>query len=591
VDIGAISDRTVPGIFLRQAARLGDRVFLHHWTGERWEPMSWDRMRDLALRVATRLVDLGIQPHDRVLLMSPNRIEWSYTDLGIQCAGAVSVPVYASSTEETTQQIAANSEAVVAVAAGEEEAAKLRSAAGLRCVVTMDRDLAGWASGEFLDRHRPEVERRLAGVQPDDLATIIYTSGTTGEPKGVVLLHRNLIDMARSCLQAFTIGEQDVGLSFLPLAHVLERESSFVVGMMAGTSGYLARSIEGLVDDLRDVRPTIMVSVPRVYEKMFDRVNEQVAAAPALRRMLFNWAVATGRRRAEGRPAPGYALADRLVLSRLRTALTGGRLRFFVSGGAPLARDVEAFFWAIGVKILQGWGMTETTSGATSNTETEHRYGTVGRALPGVELRVAEDGEILVRGPGIMQGYFRNEQATAEVLDAEGWLRTGDVGELDDGGFLTLTDRKKDLIKTAGGKYVAPQPIEARLQEDPGVERALVIGDGRPYCVALMVPNWEHLRGALRLAGTAGRAELAEDPRVRDYLQARVEAVNAGLGSWESIKYFHVVPEDFSEAEGELTPTLKVKRRVVTERHAREIDELYRSRRTRHEASAGSGSH
>ncbi len=584
MDIGSINERTTVGVFLRQADRLGARSMTHHWQAGRWESVSWDRMRDLALRVAGHLVALGVRPGDRVLLLSPNRLEWGYSDFGIQAAGAVTVPIYPSTLPATAQRIAADSQAVAAIVADEEMAKKLVASGQLRCILRMDRELADWAAAPFPEAQMPEVERRLAAVSPEDPATIIYTSGTTGEPKGVVLRHRNMVDMARSCLQAFSIGEADVGLSFLPLSHVLERENSVFVGIMAGITGYQSRGIDHLVEDLRDVRPTIMVSVPRVYEKMFDRVNEQVAAAPAYRRLLFNWAVRTGRRRAEGRRAFGHRLADRLVLSKLRLALTGGRLRFFVSGGAPLAKDVETFFWAIGVKILQGWGMTETTSGATSNTETAHRYGTVGKALPGVEIRIAGDGEILVRGPGNMEGYFRNEGATAEMLDADGWLRTGDVGELDPEGFLTITDRKKDLIKTAGGKYVAPQPIEARLQEDPGIERVVVVGDERPYCVALIVPNWEHLRPLLRLSGPV--SEMVVEPEVRDYVQKRVDALNANLGSWESIKYFHLVPEDFSEAAGELTPTLKVKRRVVTERYADQIAELYVSARKQSEAAA-----
>ncbi len=579
------AERTTLGVFLRQVERLGDRPLVRHHSGEGWVAVTWSQMRDRALRVAARLAALGVRPHDRVILMSPNRVEWIFCDLGIQAAGAVTVPIYPSSPPEAAQQIAGDCEAVVAITSDREMAARLSTGGSLRCIVTMDDDVATWSGEELTPPAIEDIERRLAALEPDDIATIIYTSGTTGAPKGVVLLHRNMVDMGRSCLEVFDISEEDVGLSFLPMSHVLERVSSQFVGMMAGLSAYMSRGVDSLVDDLREVRPTIMVSVPRVYEKMFDKVNEQVGAAPPHRRLIFRWAVGVGRRRAEGRRAPGYRLADRLVLGKLREALTGGRLRFFVSGGAPLAREVEEFFWAIGIKILQGWGMTETTSGATSNTEAAHKYRTVGRALPGVELRIAEDGEILVRGPGVMQGYFRNPAATEEVLDAGGWLRTGDVGELDADGFLTITDRKKDLIKTAGGKYVAPQPIEARLQEDPGIERAVVVGDERPYCVALIVPNWESLKGTLGLSGSP--TGWVRDERVRSYVQKRLDAVNAGLGSWESIKYFELLPDDFSEEAGELTPTLKVKRRVVTQRRASEIDALYASNRR----AAGARSH
>jgi len=261
------------------------------------------------------------------------------------------------------------------------------------------------------------------------------------------------------------------------------------------------------------------------------------------------------------------------VLGRLREPLTGGRLRFFLSGGAPLATEVEEFFWAVGIKILQGWGMTETTSGATSNTEDHHKFGTVGRALPGYELKIAKDGEILVKGPGVMLGYFRNEKATEEVL-SDGWLQTGDVGEIDADGFLKITDRKKDLIKTAGGKYVAPQPLEAQLQDQSIIERAVVIGDERPYCVALIVPDWQAVKSELRLSGDP--KQLVEDEKLRGRVQQIVDQINKDVGSWESIKQFKLLPEDFSEEAGEMTPTLKVKRRAVQERHQEEIEAMYR---------------
>jgi long-chain acyl-CoA synthetase len=316
-------------------------------------------------------------------------------------------------------------------------------------------------------------------------------------------------------------------------------------------------------EDFAVSRPTIMVSVPRMYEKMHERVQTVLATQPAWKRWLFGWAVRVGR--ADGAGARRW-LADRLVLEPLRARLTGGRLRFFVSGGAPLAREVEEFFWAIGIKILQGYGLTETTAGATSNTPEAHKFGTVGKPFRGVEVKIADDGEILVRGACVMKEYYGNEKATTEVFE-DGWLRTGDIGELDQDGFLTITDRKKDLIKTAGGKYVAPQPIEARLQEDPKIERAVVIGDQRPYVVALIVP-----------AGDPAR--LAHDDAYRKDVQTRVDQVNSTLGRWETIKYFDVLPKDFDEASGELTPTLKVKRRAVQEHYKDRIEAMYNKGRS-----------
>ena len=562
LDATAVTPRSVPGIFLRRVAEYGDKTIVRHFDGQAWVEVSWKRLSELALRVAAGLVDAGVQARDHVILISENRLEWIACDLGIQAAGAVTVPVYPSSTPETVEKIAANCEAVLAIASNEKLAGKIKAGGALKRVVRMDTDLESWTGSEPAAALLAEVFKRLEALKPDDVATLIYTSGTTGEPKGVVLPQRCFADMAESCLQVFDIGDGDVTLSFLPYSHVLERMSGLVIGMTSGGSAYLARGMDQLAEDLAVAKPTVMVGVPRIYEKMHALVWENVRKAPGTRQALFRWAMDVGRRIHLGGANPLdrllHPVAERLVLNPLRTRLTGGRLRFFVSGGAPLNEEVEAFFWSMGVKILQGWGMTETTSGATSNTESHHKFNTVGRAFPGVEIKIAEDGEILVKGPGNMTGYYRNEEATAEVLK-DGWLHTGDIGEVDDDGFLKITDRKKDLIKTAGGKYVAPQPIEAELMNDPLIERAVVIGDQRPYCVALVVPE----------------ARSKDDPKLRDSIQQRIDSVNGHLGSWEQIKYFALLPEDFKEETGELTPTLKVKRKAVTERYAREIESLY----------------
>ena len=576
LDVESVSDRTVPGIFLRTVARRGDHVFVHRHDGEVWQPVTWSGFSELVMRAAAALVEAGVQPGDHVILISENRLEWIVCDLGIQAAGAITVPVYPSSTPEAAAKIAANCEAVIAIASGEQTAAKLKVEGTLRQVFRMDREVAAWAAAEPSGDALGEAFARLQAITPEDVATVIYTSGTTGDPKGVVLPQRCFADMAASCLQSFAIDENDVTLSFLPYSHVLERMNGFVIGLATGGSGYLARGMDKLAEDLAASRPTVMVGVPRMYEKMHALVMDAVRQQPGHRQALFNWAIATGRRVHLGGATPLdrvlHPLADRLVLQPLRTRLTGGRLRFFVSGGAPLNEEVEAFFWSIGVKILQGWGMTETTSAASSNTEEHHKFNTVGRALPDVEIRIADDGEILARGPGLMTGYYRNPEATAEVIE-DGWLHTGDIGELDGGGFLKITDRKKDLIKTAGGKYVAPQPIEAELMNDPLIERAVVIGDQRPYCVALIVPDWQALASREGVQGDPGK--LREDARARGLIEDRLSRVNAKLGSWESVKYFALLPDDFKEETGELTPTLKVKRKVIQERYRQEIEALY----------------
>jgi len=578
VDSERISERTVPGVFFRQVARLGPRTLFHHHQDGRWAELGWQETGERVTRLAAALVEAGVEPGERVILMSENRLEWLLCDLAIMTAGAVTVPVYQSTPARTAQQIVDNSQARLAIVSGAELAGRLR----LERVVRMDAELPVWLEQAPDPASLETLEKRAAALSPDALATIVYTSGTTGEPKGVMLAHSNLVDMARGCLEEFEISEEDSNLSFLPYSHVLERINSILVLLAAGGTAWLSRGIEHLAEDIQAAGPTVMVAVPRVYEKMHQRVLEQVARAAPRRQALFRWALEQGRGRSRGQRALLYPLADRLVLSRLRQRLTGGRLRFFVSGGAPLGRQVEEFFWSFGVPIYNGWGMTETSSGATSNNPRRHRFETVGTPLPGVRLQIAGDGEVLVQSPGNMLGYFRNEAATAEVLK-DGWIHTGDIGELDADGFLRITDRKKDLIKTAGGKFVAPQPLESRLQQEPIIERALVLGDERPYAVALIVPDWDVLRRQLALEGEP--EALVEDGRARAAVQRPVDLLNAELGSWERIKNFKLLAHDFSEESGEITPTLKVKRRVVQERYREKIEDMYSSKLPTAEAS------
>jgi len=567
VDADKLGERTTIGLFFRQAARHGDRTLVRYHDGAGWRGASWSRMADLVLRVAARLVREGVQAGDRVAIMANNRVEWLYCDFAIQAAGAVTVPIYPSTPARTAQAIAAD--AGIRVAFVDDE---LRDRLRVERLVGLDTELPAWVADPPDPELLAEVEPRGAAVTPDHLATIVYTSGTTGLPKGVMLPHRCIVDMAHSCLQVFDLGPEDESLSFLPYSHVFERINGILVGMAAGASAWISRGIPSLVDDLQECRPTVMVSVPRVYEKMHQQVMATVREQPPHRRAIFRWAVRQGRRHMRGQPAPLYALADRVVLSSIRRRLTGGRLRFFVSGGAPLSAEIEGFFWAIGVKILNGWGMTETSSGATSNTEQRHEFETVGPPLPGVEIRIAGDGEILLKSPGNMVGYYNNPEATAETLD-DGWVRTGDIGEVDAAGFLRITDRKKELLKTAGGKFVAAAPMETRLMHDPAIERAVVIGDERPYVTALIVPDWKTLEVVHGIKGSP--EELTGDDRARGVVQRAVDELNRDLGSWETIKYFTLLPHDFTEEGGELTPTLKVKRRIVQERYRDRIESMY----------------
>ena len=567
--------RTIPGEVLGRCRELGERTYTRHWDGARWVDTTWSEFAQQALAISATLIAEGVAAGDRVLLMSENRLEWLLCDLGIQSAGAVTVPVYPSSTVASVKAILKATEPVLAIASTGDHADKIKTA-GFENVRLLDLDVERWRRRRLDDNDWAEVARRLAKLEPEGLATIIPTSGTTGEPKGVMLRHRSFADMARSALTVFDMGESDIVLSFLPYAHVMERMDGIFVPTVAGATIYLGRGMDHLVEDIAEVRPTIMLGVPRVFEKVYEAVHDAAAKESRLKRTLLGWALRVGSGRAarsDIRPrGPLEGLAESLVLHGLREKLTGGRLRFFISGGAPLNEKVEEFFWALGVKILQGWGLTEGTSGLTSNTEVDHRYRTVGKALPGIELQIADDGEILVRGPAVMKGYISRPEDSAATL-AGGWLHTGDIGFLDAEGFLTITDRKKDLLKTAGGKYVAPQPIEAALMADRYVASAMVVGDNRPYAAALIVPDWEALKRDRGLAGTS--VELCDSPEVRAYFQAVVDEVNRTLAGFETVKRFALLPVDFSEEAGELTPTLKPRRRVVLEHHAELLDALY----------------
>jgi long-chain acyl-CoA synthetase len=553
-------------VFFRQAAKYGDRALIHYRDGDAWKAASWNAMRRAILAVASALIEAGVKAGDCVILISENRLEWLYCDFGIQAAGAITVPIYPNSPPEMANVIAADSKAVLAVASNTTLAAKLTVGGPLRSVVLIEKDVGAWI--EHGPTKLAEVSERLGRLQPDHVCTIVYTAGTTGVPKGVELAHRNLVDIGRAAVSVHPITDQDMSLSWLPYAHVYGRINEIFLGLIYGGQTWISRGSEHLADELQEVRPTIMCSVPRVYEKMYAAVMARVHEASPARRAIFKWALRVGTRFSRtARPNPLLAgqrrLADRLVLAALRQRLTGGRLRFFVSGGAGLAREIEEFFWAIGVPILNGWGLTETSSAACSNTLYQHRFLTVGKPFPGVQLKIADDGEILVKGPGNMLGYHNKPEATAEVVK-DGWFYTGDIGELDGDGFLKITDRKKSLFKTAGGKYVAPQQLEHALLSDPLIQRSVILGDGRPYVTALIVPDWD-----------AARRQGMDEAAVKARIQQTVDGVNAHLGQWETIKYFTLLPHDFTEASGELSLKQDVKRKVIGERYRDQIEAMY----------------
>ncbi len=567
---------TIPSVFFEQARTHGDAPYLRFYKEGRWETLSWAETAERATRVAAALIELGLRPGEHVALMSPNRVEWIYCDFGIMAAGGVTVPLYPSLTPRTAGYITEDSKTRLAIASNPELAAKLAGHAYPKRVFTIDEDVASWTQKAPAPEARAEVMQRLATLDPEHVATVIYTSGTTGEPKGVMFAHTHFVEQAKAALQMFHIGPTDELLSYLPYSHVLERIDGIFVETMAGCSFWLARSLDDLVEDIAVARPTIMLGVPRVFEKVYEAVHDQVRHQPVYRRAIFRWAMGVGAARLHGEPGPWLRLrvrlAERLVLDPLREKLTGGRLRFFISGGAPLNEKVEEFFWALGVKILQGWGLTEAASGVTSNTEELHRYRTVGVPMPGTNIKFAEDGEILVKGPGVMIGYKNRPEATAESIH-DGWLKTGDMGFVDKDGFVTITDRKKDLIKTSGGKYVAPLPIESQLESDRFVKSSIVIGDQRPFVIALIVPDWQAVTAEMQVTGQP--ADLVDNPVIRARFANLVDSVNQSLASFESVKYFQLLERDFTEMDDELTPSLKKKRRVIAQHFADQIENVY----------------
>ena len=596
---------SLPQMFFARAGQLGARPRYRYRTAEGWREVSWAEMAERVLDIAGGLVDSGVAPGDRVALLSATRPEWVEVDLAVLACGALTVPIYPSSLAGECGYIIANSESEIAFVENAKQRAKIEEVrqrgfeldgvtqpVRVRELITIEPAADGGETLDALARRgraagaaaRREVERRVNALGRETLATIVYTSGTTGPPKGVVQTHGNHLAVIEAVLGAGMAREGDVDFFFLPLAHSFARMVEYF-GIAAGTTTAFARSIDTLSEDLASAGAHLIPAVPRIYEKVYGRIQAARETGGALRRLLFDLAVGVGRVRSRfeqaRRPVPlfvqaQHAVAEALVFRRIH-ALLGGNVRYMMSGGAPLAPELAEFFHAVGIPILEGYGLTETTPALTVNRPDRFRLGTVGVPLACCEVRLAEDGEILARGANIAQGYYRRPEATAEAWDADGWFHTGDIGEFDADGFLRITDRKKDLLKTSGGKYIAPQKIENLLKLQPHVSQAVVIGDNRKYCVALITLDGEEVArwaGAHGL-GVSAPAELAGHPAVRELIEGEVARVNRELASYESIKYFRILPQDLSIETGELTPSLKVKRKVVAERYRQVIEEMY----------------
>ncbi|HEX9887358.1 MAG TPA: long-chain fatty acid--CoA ligase, partial [Longimicrobiales bacterium] len=584
-----LPEGTLAQLFLETVDRFGDAPAFRAFVGDTDElrSISHREARALVRQVTGGLQALGIQRGDRVAILSDNRPEWALSDYGCICAGVPDVPIYATLLPSQVAYILEDSGAKLVFVSDREQMDKAVEAAGecsqdVRVVVYDDpgqlpEGVLSWERFLEMGRERmsevPDEAFRAAalGCEPHDLATLIYTSGTTGSPKGVMLTHNNLYSNVRASAIALQVRDTDETLSFLPLCHVFQRMVDYLL-FSAGCTITYAHDIHTAVDDMEKVGPTIVVSVPRLYEKVYNAV----LGARGVKGVLLHWAREVAGAWADERLAgrrPTAVLrfvrgvADRVVLRKIRGRV-GGRLRFFVSGGAPLEPEINRFFYSVGLTILEGYGLTETSPVTNVNTERDFRIGTVGKPVAGTEIRIAADGEILVRGPQVMKGYYGNPEATAEAIDPDGWFHTGDIGLLDRDGFLRITDRKKDLIVTAGGKNVAPQPIENRLKTNPYVEQIVMVGDRRKFCALLLVPDFGRLEAWATSNGisAASRAELVSDPRVQGLIQTEILGGLDDLAPYEMPKKVAVLTEEFTIANGALTPTQKVKRRIIEER-------------------------
>jgi len=572
-------------------------------TDSGWQSIS---SREFLRRVAclsATLARIGVASGDRVGLFAPNSPEWHTADFAITGLGAIVVPIYFHESAERMAYILNDAGAKVLFVAGDDQARLVGALHGR--LPTVERvilaplggkpgDRASCTYGDPLwfdsvisacgDAEIVEYRRRAAQITLDQLATIIYTSGTTGEPKGVMLTHRNLSSNANDACPKVDFRQGEIGLSFLPLAHIYERTVDYMYLFEGMTIAYVEK-MDDVARALLEVRPSVAAAVPRFFEKLYATILERGRATTGFRRVVFDWAIDVARRaapwKAFGQPASldlrlAWNIADGLVYKRFRQGV-GGRIRSFVSGGGPLSDDLAGFFWTVGLPVYQGYGLTETAPIVSTNWPATYKNGTSGRPIPHLEVRIADDGEIEIRGPSVMVGYYNRPDETREVLSPDGWFRTGDIGHIDRDGFLLITDRKKDLLKTAGGKFVAPQPIENLLKTSPFIANAVVVGDRRKFVSALIVPNLPAVEAEARKTGIpfSNSSELVSSPWTHGLIDSEINRLSADMAQYEKIKKFALLPEDFTFANGGMTYTLKLRRRIIEQRYAQTIDQLY----------------
>ena len=593
---------TIPEMFQLITAKFSQetRPVLMHKAGGEYRGISYSELRQQVERFASGLASMGLRRGDRVAIISENRPEWVICDMAIVSLGAIDVPIYTTMTAKQIEFILNDSGSRFVIVSNQFQLAKVqkifKEVPSLERIIIL-RDLTdqeipntvGFAQvmayGERFSTLEPGYVRNATqGVHPEDLLTIIYTSGTTGNPKGVMLTHRNMVTNVQSASQVIELNTNDTMLSFLPLCHSFERMAGYYTTLACGATIAYAESLETVRDNMLEVRPTVVTTVPRLFERIYSRIRKQVDADTPLHRKIYQWAIGVGKQHAQARRkgkvpvilGAKHAIADALVFKKIR-ARTGGRMKYFVSGGAALPKELGEYFEAIGLVIIEGYGLTESSPVITGNTPDDYRFGSVGRPIPGVEVKIAADGEILARGPNIMKGYWNNPEATKEAVDEEGWLHTGDIGMIDNDGFVHITDRKKHLFVSSGGKNIAPQPIENLFLSSKYIEQFMLIGDRRMYLTALIVPDFEALKEYAdgRRIPYRDELDLTKSEEIDALMEKEIGAIQRDLANYERVRKFTLLEKPFSIEEGELTPTQKVRRKIVEERYAELIEKMY----------------
>jgi long-chain acyl-CoA synthetase len=596
----AIDGKTLADAYFRRVEMSGNNTAHLVKIQGKYEPVTWNQIHEKVLGIFENYQKMGISQGDRVCILSQTRSEWNIADMANLCSGVITVPIYQSNTLEDVAYLLEHSTPKLVFAEDESQVNKLQEAFKITKhpvpVVFFDSSTPSKEGLTLISfdqfsrmtgnpKSSQELKQIAQSLSPDSVATIVYTSGTTGKPKGVVLSHSNVAAELRAIIETFDLSAEDRALSFLPLAHILGRVES-LTGIFAGWQTAFAESLNTLSQNLMEVRPTILISVPRIYEKVYSKIQNDVASAPALKQKIFNWSVGIGRQiarlRSEQKPIPlplsaKYQIADRLVFSKVKSKM-GGRIKMTVSGGAPLAAELCEFFHACGIKILEGYGLTETSAACAVNLVDDYRFGTVGKPLGDSEFKIAPDGEIMVRGSVVFKEYYRDAESTKTVITPDGWFMTGDIGEITERGFLKITDRKKEIIVTSAGKNIAPQKIENLLKSHRFISQAMVCGDKQKYLGALITLNQEDLTQWAKSSGIAfaNYDELLAEDTVVDLIAEKVKLVNSHLPSFETIKKFKILPREFTIESGELTPSLKLKRKVVMSKYQHLVDELFK---------------